>query len=152
MNCLNHRSYNHWFNRDMPSSRLQASKTHLDFHERGLHGVSGEFGTCEWLIGVETDTRPTTLTGAKQVIDLLDSHTFLQHLILGNNQLRDEGTAALFDYLSSSRGRRLNVIEISLNSCRIGNLGLRAICQYLDGNETLQMLFLQNVRLSASRQ
>lgn len=36
-------------------------------------------------------------------------------------------------------------MEISLNSCCIGNLGLRAICVYLHGNERLKALFVQNV-------
>jgi hypothetical protein len=66
-------------------------------------------------------------------------------LILGHNQLGDDGCVELFDYLSSSEGRKYRITMIALNSNSIGDAGLRSIAQYLDNNQNLQSLSLQNV-------
>lgn len=52
----------------------------------------------------------------------------------------------LFSYLKGP-GNIHRLVEISLNSCRVGNLGLAAIASYVDGNDHLQLLLLQNVSM-----
>jgi hypothetical protein len=51
----------------------------------------------------------------------------------------------LFKFLASSVGRKYQIAEISLNASSIGNRGLLAISEYLQGNKVLKELFLQNV-------
>lgn len=84
--------------------------------------------------------------GAREVIAMIESRKSVTKLILGHNDLGDEGCRELFRYLCSERGRRYRVEEISLNSNDIGDRGLDAIAEYLEDNKSLRELFLQNVR------
>ncbi|KAG8927320.1 hypothetical protein FRC02_008307 [Tulasnella sp. 418] len=102
------------------SGSVQQSK--LDIHGGGLVG----------------------LQGAKRVIELLHSHASIKHVVLGNNAFGDEGIVALFAYLTTPMASKLRIVEMSLNSCKIGNDGLEALCRYLDGNTSLRKLYLQN--------
>ncbi|KAG9002301.1 hypothetical protein FRB95_007428 [Tulasnella sp. JGI-2019a] len=111
-----------------PVESVHPSTTHLDVHGRNLQG----------------------LEGAQYIVDTLERIPTIKHLILGNNSFGDNGVAALFQYLTSERGTRLQIVEISLNSCDIGNLGLRAICGYLNGNVRLKSLYLQNNEFNPS--
>ncbi|KAG9032709.1 hypothetical protein FS837_002652, partial [Tulasnella sp. UAMH 9824] len=109
------------------SLRAQASKFHLELHDRGLTGVPG----------------------ARHIISTLETNHTIKTIVLGHNPLGDEGTAVLFHFLSSNWARRhIRLDSITINSCQIGNFGLGAIAQYLDGNQSLRCLFLQNVSTS----
>ncbi|KAG8947857.1 hypothetical protein FRC04_010215 [Tulasnella sp. 424] len=111
------------------SLRAQASKFHLELHDRGLEGI----------------------TGAQHIISMLESNHTIRTVVLGHNPLGDEGTAILFDFLSSSWARRnIYLDSITINSCQIGNLGLGSIARYLDGNRSLRSLFLQNNQFNPS--
>lgn len=77
---------------------------------------------------------------------MVSSRKFVTKLILGHNDLSDDGSIVLFKFLSSSLGRKYQIAEISLNGNGIGNRGLSAITEYLRGNLVLKELFLQNVR------
>ena len=79
---------------------------------------------------------------------MLVAHPTITQLILGNNDLGDDGAVALFDFLSSPVEEERIITEISLNSCKIGNKGLDALSGFIAGNgrNTLKSLFLQNVR------
>jgi len=66
-------------------------------------------------------------------------------LILGHNELSDEGCVVLFTFLRSAVGRKYRITEISLNSNEIGDRGLMAISMYMTDNTCLRELFLQNV-------
>ena len=79
---------------------------------------------------------------------MIKARKTVSKLILGHNALGDEGTRALFRFLCSDEGRRYRIAEISLNSNGIGNVGLEAIAEYLEGNENLKELFLQNVSIT----
>lgn len=79
------------------------------------------------------------------MIAAIQTRRSVSKLVLGHNDLRDDGCVILFRYLSSARGRKLCTSEISLNSNAIGDVGLSAIADYLEGNEHLTDLFLQNV-------
>lgn len=85
------------------------------------------------------------LKGAQEVITTIQQRRSVTKLVLGHNDLRDDGCVTLFRYLCSTRGRKHCISEISLNSNAIGDLGLSAIADYLQGNEHLTDLFLQNV-------
>lgn len=75
----------------------------------------------------------------------ISSRRFVTKLILGHNNLGDEGCEALFNYLCSEEGRKYKLAEISLNSNGIGNQGLMAVAEYLKNNTHLRVLFLQSV-------
>ncbi|KAG8873861.1 hypothetical protein FRB97_006382 [Tulasnella sp. 331] len=98
----------------------------------------------------QLDVHGRGLQGAQYIISTLKQRSTIQYLVLGNNSFGDDGVTTLFQFLSSDRGRRLKIVEISLNSCDIGNLGLRAVCGYLNGNMTLTSLFLQNNEFNPS--
>jgi Leucine Rich repeat len=126
--------------RKKPPSFL--SNDYLDQHDAGLNGVQG----------------------AEAIVKVLRMRRSVHHLILGHNELGDAGCVALFDYLRSEEGRMHNLLEISLNMNSIGDAGLWAIARYrvfanffmkcwrlfcdlryLETNESLTALFLQNV-------
>ncbi len=79
------------------------------------------------------------------MIAAIQTRRSVTKLVLGHNDLRDDGCVILFRYLCSTRGRKHGISEISLNSNAIGDIGLSAIADYLEGNEHLTDLFLQNV-------
>lgn len=111
------------------SLQSQASKFHLELHDRGLAGVPG----------------------ARHIISTLETNHTIKTIVLGHNPLGDEGTAVLFHFLSSNWARRhIRLDSITINSCQIGNLGLGAIARYLDGNQSLRSLFLQNNEFNPS--
>jgi hypothetical protein len=68
-------------------------------------------------------------------------------LILGHNDLRDDGCIVLFRFLCSELGRKYKIQEICLNGNNIGDRGMLAIADYLKDNDTLKALFLQNVSM-----
>ncbi|KAI9062127.1 RNI-like protein [Trametes sanguinea] len=80
----------------------------------------------------------------QEVIKDMLSRRSVTKLILGHNNLGDEGCEELFGFLSSEAGRKYKIGEISLNSNAIGNRGLLAISRYLRDNAALKELFLQN--------
>ncbi|KLO09841.1 RNI-like protein [Schizopora paradoxa] len=90
------------------------------------------------------DAGLTRVDGAQEVIAAIKTRLSVTKLVLGHNDLRDDGCVTLFRYLCSPRGRRHCISEISLNSNAIGDVGLSAIADYLQGNEHLTDLFLQN--------
>lgn len=68
-------------------------------------------------------------------------------LVLGHNDLGDDGCKELFRFLSSEDGQKYQIQEISLNANHITDKGLEYMAEFLDGNRHLKQLFLQNVRL-----
>lgn len=77
---------------------------------------------------------------------MVRNRRFVNRLIIGHNELRNEGCCCLFRFLCSEEGREYNIQEISLNSNSIGDEGLLAIAEYLRDNKRVRELFLQNVR------
>lgn len=77
---------------------------------------------------------------------MIKSRRFVNRLIVGHNELGDEGCRCLFRFLCSEEGREYDIQEISLNSNNIGDEGLLAIAEYLQDNKRVRELFLQNVR------
>ncbi|KAF8471512.1 hypothetical protein JB92DRAFT_1937809 [Gautieria morchelliformis] len=112
----------HFHNMISPSAF--PNNNYIDRHDTGLSGVQG----------------------AEAILELLRVQRSVTHLILGHNSLRDTGCVALFDYLRSEEGKRHEILEISLNANQIGDAGLWAIARYLEYNNSLASLFLQNVR------
>ncbi|KAJ7729227.1 hypothetical protein DFH07DRAFT_1066225 [Mycena maculata] len=94
------------------------------------------------------DAGLTSIRGAQEIISMISSRRFVTKLILGHNELSDDGCVVLFTFLASAVGRKYRIAEISLNSNSIGNRGLAAISQYLNGNQALKELFLQNNRFT----
>ncbi|KAJ7222599.1 hypothetical protein GGX14DRAFT_694635 [Mycena pura] len=94
------------------------------------------------------DANLTSVRGAQEVVSMISSRRSVTKLILGHNNLADDGCVVLFKFLASSAGRRYRITEISLNSNSIGNRGLKAISEYLRGNHVLEELFLQNNRFT----
>ncbi|KAK0480588.1 RNI-like protein [Armillaria novae-zelandiae] len=86
----------------------------------------------------------TAAEGAQDVISMITSRRTVTKLILGHNKLSDDGCIVLFRFLGSPAGRKYRITEISLNSNEIGDRGLLAIATYLNGNQHLTELFLQN--------
>ncbi|PBK67385.1 RNI-like protein [Armillaria solidipes] len=86
----------------------------------------------------------TAVEGAQDVISMITSRRKVTKLILGHNKLSDDGCIVLFRFLESPAGRKYRIAEISLNSNEIGDRGLLAIATYLNGNQHLTELFLQN--------
>ncbi|TFK26611.1 RNI-like protein [Coprinopsis marcescibilis] len=74
---------------------------------------------------------------------MISSRRTVKKLLLGHNDLGDDGCAVLFTFLGSQIGQRYPIAEISLNSNGIGNQGLLAISHYLVGNAHLKELFIQ---------
>ncbi|KAJ3575821.1 hypothetical protein NP233_g830 [Leucocoprinus birnbaumii] len=72
---------------------------------------------------------------------------FRARLIIGHNELGNEGCQRLFEFLCTNEGRRHAIQEISLNANNIGDEGLLAISRYLKGNQRVRELFLQNNEL-----
>lgn len=106
---------------------------------RQLHRTDGDANT------VTTNTTSYAGDrGAHAVISAIASRQVVKKLILDHNELGDSGCVILFQFLSSETGRRYEINEIRLNSNRIGDLGLTAIATYLNGNQALRELFLQN--------
>ncbi|KAH8113791.1 RNI-like protein [Phellopilus nigrolimitatus] len=106
-----------------------ATRAHIDKHDAGL----------------------TSVAGAREVIAAIQVRRAVTKLILGHNALGDAGTTELFRFLCTPEGRKYKIAEISLNSNAIGDAGLAAITQYLEGNEHLRELFLQNNVLQGDR-
>jgi len=92
------------------------------------------------------DAGLSSVMGAREIITMMSSRCMVARLVLGLNDLGDDGTIVLFKYLSSNLGNKYKVAEISLNSNGIGDRGLLAITEYLNNNLTLKELFLQNNR------
>lgn len=90
------------------------------------------------------DAGLSSVNGAREVITQIRSRQLVTKLILGHNELGDDGCETLFRFLHSPQGRGYPVAEISLNSNGIGDRGLLAISEYLKDNMTLKELFLQN--------
>lgn len=90
------------------------------------------------------DAGLSSVNGAREVITQIRSRQLVTKLILGHNELGDDGCETLFRFLHSPQGRGYPVAEISLNSNGIGDRGLLAISEYLKDNVTLKELFLQN--------
>ncbi|KAL6300957.1 hypothetical protein BKA93DRAFT_799841 [Sparassis latifolia] len=90
------------------------------------------------------DVALTSVAGAQEVISTILSRRLVARLILGHNELGDDGCEELFNFLRSDLGRKYKISEISLNSNKIGDRGLFVIARYLEGNTTLGELFLQN--------
>ncbi|TFY70950.1 hypothetical protein EVG20_g2056 [Dentipellis fragilis] len=99
-----------------------ASRGHVDCSDRGWAGANG----------------------ARSVIETITGRRFVTRLLLGHNQLGDDGCEVLCDFLCSEEGQKYRIEEISLNSNDIGDRGLRALARYLLGNTSLRDLFLQN--------
>ncbi|KAF7367493.1 RNI-like protein [Mycena sanguinolenta] len=95
------------------------------------------------------DAGLTSVQGAQEIISMISSRRIVTKLILGHNELSDDGCIVLFKFLGSAVGRKYQIAEISLNSNSIGNRGLLAISEYLRGNKCLKELFLQNNRFTA---
>ncbi|KXN89553.1 hypothetical protein AN958_05420 [Leucoagaricus sp. SymC.cos] len=83
-------------------------------------------------------------TGADVVINLIRSRRFVHRLIIGHNELRDEGCRRLFNFLCSDEGKKYDIQEISLNANGIGDECLLSVSQYLKNNKRVRELFLQN--------
>lgn len=89
--------------------------------------------------------------GAREIIRDISSRRTVTKLVLGHNDLGDDGTVLLFTFLNSSSSRsgpiyKQTITEINLNGNAISNKGLQAITQYLQDNTALKDLTLQNVR------
>ena len=127
-----------------------ASRSHIESMDAGLSSVLG--------MGLsalhEKLTHPLTYgvwrmnVGAQEVIKQILARRSVTKLILGHNDLGDSGCEELFGFLNSDAGRNYKITHISLNSNGIGNAGLEAIAEYLEGNEYLRELFLQNVSIT----
>lgn len=85
--------------------------------------------------------------GAQELITTIISRRLVTKLILGHNDLSDDGCVELFKFLGCDIGSKHPIAEISLNSNGIGDRGLLSIANYMTNNQTLKELFLQNVRL-----
>ncbi|KAH9923021.1 RNI-like protein [Amylocystis lapponica] len=89
------------------------------------------------------DAGLTSRKGAREVIAAISARRFVTKLILGHNELGDEGCEVLL-LPPLGAGAQVSNSEIGLNSNRIGDRGLLAISLYLRDNTTLRELFLQN--------
>ena len=87
------------------------------------------------------------LAGAEELISTITAQRSVHRLILGHNELGDDGCIALFTFLGSSDGRKYRIAYISLNANDIGERGFLAIADYVKDNQHLKQLLLQNVRL-----
>ena len=108
------------------TSRPPSIRTHIDLHDRSLKNAEG----------------------AQRIITVLRASKNVRHLILGHNPLGDDGVRTLMEFLVSESGRRLPIEELSLNVTEMGDDGLEAIADYLNGNQVLHSLHLQNVSLN----
>ncbi|TFK32348.1 hypothetical protein BDQ12DRAFT_659333 [Crucibulum laeve] len=86
--------------------------------------------------------------GGQKIVSIISSRRIVNKLILGNNQLGDEGCEVLFQFLASPAGRKHQISAISLNSNGISDTGLSSISNYLRDNRSLQELLLQNNNFS----
>ncbi|KAL4079670.1 hypothetical protein J3A83DRAFT_4086327 [Scleroderma citrinum] len=87
------------------------------------------------------------VAGSQKVILMLNSlRTGVTKISLNHNSLGDDGTCQLFAYLSSTEGskHRSTVAEIGLTNNNIGCEGLRAIAEFVRGNDVLRTLWLTN--------
>jgi Leucine Rich repeat len=92
------------------------------------------------------------LAGAEELISMIKARRTVHRLVLGHNELGDDGCVALFTFLAgSSDGRKYHIAYISLNANEIGERGLLAIAEYLKDNQHLKHLLLQNVCMSSIR-
>ena len=130
---------------------LLATRAHVDLHEAGLTSIAGTFAHAFesvflYILSVVKSSNSLLFElGAREVIAALRARKSVTKLILGHNELGDEGCKELFRFLCTSDGRRYHIAEISLNSNGIGDIGLEAISNYIQGNVHLRELFLQNV-------
>ncbi|KAI0027389.1 hypothetical protein K488DRAFT_61684, partial [Vararia minispora EC-137] len=81
------------------------------------------------------------------IINELQKRRSVVRLLVGHNALGDDGFAKLFEYLCGE-GCRHPIEEIQADHTQLGSAGLRAISQYLDGNQHLRSLQLQSNLLS----
>ncbi|EJU02451.1 RNI-like protein [Dacryopinax primogenitus] len=75
--------------------------------------------------------------GATRIIASVTTQT--THLVLNHNRLGNGGARMLFHLLGKSEAK---IEEIQLNSCSIGDEGMRWMIPYLRGNTTLETLYL----------
>ncbi|TCD61744.1 hypothetical protein EIP91_007993 [Steccherinum ochraceum] len=85
----------------------------------------------------------SSVDGAEFVIKAISERRSVTHLVLGHNPLGDDGCEKLFEWLDSEAGRKYHIEVIHLNVCNIGDRGLVAIGQFLDGNAGTKELWLQ---------
>lgn len=121
------------------------------YSTRGMLCQSPVIGRSCHLIYHRSNPNPSAYThsGAEALISLITARPgrVVHRLVLGHNELGDDGCAVLFKFLESSEGRKYHIGYISLNANDIGEQGLLAIAGYLKHNQHLKQLFLQNVRL-----
>ena len=85
---------------------------------------------------------------SRELISIIRNRGRVTKLTLGHNPFGEEGALELFQFLCSDNARkyREKISEISLMSCYIGDSGMMALAEYLEGNAALKELSLQNVR------
>ncbi|KAK7462838.1 hypothetical protein VKT23_007415 [Stygiomarasmius scandens] len=114
--------------RSLNSGKPLANRNQVDCMDAGLSGAAG----------------------AREIINMMNRRPLVTKLILGHNELSDEGCVVLFTFLRAAVGRKYRITEISLNSNEIGDRGLMAISMYMTDNTCLKELFLQNNRFSCN--
>jgi hypothetical protein len=77
---------------------------------------------------------------------MISSRRNVTKLTLAHNNFGEEGACELFQYLSSESGRKYKIAEISMYSTHMGDKGLAALAEYIEGNKWLRELSLQSVR------
>ena len=77
---------------------------------------------------------------------MISSRRNVTKLTLDHNKLGEDGASELFRFLSSGSGRKHMIAEVTMNSNYMGDKGMAAMAEYIEGNEHLRELSLQNVR------
>lgn len=88
-------------------------------------------------------------SGAREAINILSStNQPIWKLVLSHNPLQEDGCVELLEFLSTRDGRKHPIRQLDLERIGLGDRGLLALSKYMDNNDTLKQLSLQNVSLS----
>jgi len=95
---------------------LAPSRSHVMLLDRGLNGGYG----------------------ATRIMAHVSSST--THIVVNHNRLGDQGARMLFHRMRLEKDVRVEDVE--MNSCQIGDAGMRALAGWLTGNTSLERLYL----------
>lgn len=109
---------------------------------------AGLCGGSVFHLYVRATTHSWQPPGARRIIKTLSHTGAVGCLILGYNNLGDEGCAELLKYLRSEEGQRHKIASILLNANGLGNVALNSLGGFLRGNKSLKELYLPSVSLN----
>ncbi|KAG6830245.1 hypothetical protein H0H87_008772 [Tephrocybe sp. NHM501043] len=110
--------------------------------QTGIRGAQVSLGSRTRI--ESKDSNLHSVEGAQKLISVIEGRRIVYSLQVSHNELGDDGGVALFNFLSSTKGRQNPISGIHIGSNKLKNASLLATAAYLKGNRHLQILDLSN--------